>query len=364
MKVVTDPEQRRFVICQAARAFGQIKPKGERVPFDNPVSLDRSNMQWLKKEPYTVAFKADGIRYALVLCRYRGMRLACMVDRAGTVYSLAIFAAVPHFANVSVFDGELCACVTGSGYDFVVFDALMDKGALLHDKPYRVRLDHVKANFSGRPIPAGDRPKYRMYMYAKSPRLNLVYKEHDTAQNLRAMQRSVTPRYKYDGFVFTPTDRPVRPGRDEHSFKFKTENPIDAVYEVAWDRPARILVDDGGPLRPIEEILRVPVKFETSEEFEQIRADAEVYHSVFGGVFSYVVEFTCNLTKEGIILRFSRLRPDKDGPNNTVTIQRTVRTIQDNIRLEELYSVSAPTAAPSNFAHPPTIPASAPMTNG
>lgn len=344
MKVVTDPEQRKHVITQAARAFGQSKPNGERVPFDNPVSMDRNNMKQLSKEPYTVSFKADGVRYALVLCRYRGLRLACMVDRAGTVYSLAVFAAVPHFTNVSVFDGELCACTTGNGYDFVVFDALMDKGAILHDKPYSVRLDHVKANFSGRPVSVHDRPKFRMYLYARSPRLNLVYKEHDSANNLRAMQRSVTPRYKYDGFVFTPTNRPVRPGRDEHSLKFKTENPIDVIYRATW-KGAQILVDDNGPLRPIEEILRIPVRFESSEEFERIRADAEVYHSIFGGIFSYVVEFTCSLTREGLVLRFSRLRPDKDGPNNTVTIQRTVRTIQDNIQLEELYTIT--TLSPS-----------------
>jgi len=342
MVPVTDPEQRGHIVRQAARAFGVLHPTNTRVPFDNPVSLDRQNMRRLVDEEYVCAFKADGVRYALVLCRFRGDEVACLVDRAGTVFEVCVNAAAPHFYNTSVFDGELCECTTGNGYDFVVFNALMDKGAMLAAAPYRTRLEHIRANFSPGPVPATDRPKFRMYVYAESPRLNLVVKEHDDARNLRAMAHNVTPRYRYDGIIFTPLGRPVRTGRDEGLLKYKIGgNPIDVL--CAWglpDAPMALLVDNGGVNVPLAQVVPT-VELIDTPRFQEVRADAAEYHRIFGGHQAYVVEMACTVEGGRVALRYGRLRPDKDGPNNVETVRRTVQTIEDNITSVELYELLA-----------------------
>lgn len=346
MHPVADPELRDHIIRVAARAFGVANPTNTRVPFDNPVSLDRTNMRRLTAEDYIAAFKADGYRYALVLCRFRGNEVACMVDRAANVFELCVHAAAPHFHNVSVFDGELCPCTVGGSYDYVVFNCLMDKGAVLHGAPYTTRLEHVRDNFSPGPVAASERPKFRMYVYADSPRLNLMVKEHDAARNLRAMAHNITPRYRYDGIVFTPAGAPVRAGQNEALLKYKIENPIDAlgVQPAGVGGPLALLVDDGGVNVPIEPMLDLPVAFQTTDKFEEVLRDAAAYHGVFGGRFEYVMELGCTVDARGrLVLQYARMRPDKDGPNNINTIRRTVQTIRDNIQAEELYDLLATT---------------------
>lgn len=348
MHPVTDADLRDHIIRVAARAFGVANPTNTRVPFDNPVSLDRSNMLKLSTKEYIGAFKADGTRYALVLCRFRGNEVACMVDRASNVFEVCVHAAAPHFHNVSVFDGELCACTVGNAQDFVVFDCLTDKGAPLHAAPYTTRLEHVRENFSPGPVAPAERPKFRMYIYADSPWLNIMVKEHDSARNLRAMTHNVEPRYRYDGIVFTPANQPVCTGQDEDMLKYKIENPIDATgYKEKEGDPLTLLVDNGGTNIPIQTAVGLSVDFVLTDKFEEVLGDAAQYHAIFGGpVFNYIMELACDVHGDHLTMRYARLRPDKDGPNNINTVRRTVKTIRDNIQASELYELLAARPAP------------------
>lgn len=343
MYPVTDHDKIAHVSQIVNRAYG-VPPHTSHLPVDNPVSLDRTNMNRLQDSEYMVAFKADGIRYVLVLCMYRSRPLACMVDRSGAMFSLHILAQATHFQNTSVFDGELCACTTGQNvYDFLVFNALIDQGAILYNKSYTTRLTHVRNNYAPHPVASQERSRFRMYIFARSPRLNMVRKEYDRAENMRAMLHSLTPRYKYDGFVFTPAQDPVRPGRNEALLKFKTDNPIDVLMILETNGCMNLLVDDNGTNVPLESVVDTPINFESTPEFEEMCHDSEIYRQTFDvGCFCQVVELSCTVRHSRLILRYVRLRPDKDGPNNVVTVQRTIQTIRDNIALDEIYVLLAP----------------------
>lgn len=340
MYPVADPEKREHVLQLINVAYG-APSHTTHVPVDNPVSLDRENMMQLHDEPYEISYKADGVRYVLVLCMYRLRPLAAMVDRKGTVYELQIYAQATHFKNVSVFDGELCADVADpAAHLFLVFNALMDQGVRLCDKPYTVRLKHVASNFAADPIAKAERARFQMFVWAKSSRLHLVRKEHANAADARSFVRRVTPRYRRDGYVFTPRRRPVRPGRDELLLKHKLENPIDVLLEEdEFTGAMHVSVDHDGALIPLADAVESAVRFTPAEsaDFCLIHRGFKVHQELFGGRFAHVAEMMCAYVDDATLqLEYARLRPDKDGPNNVMTVRRTLGAIRDNITEREI----------------------------
>lgn len=347
---VEDPGKVEYVLDIAKRAFGFAN--APHLPVDNPVSLDASNISLLSQHEYIVSLKADGTRYLLVLCMYRGRPLACLVNRASKVYTLYITAKASLFKNTSVFDGEMCRCVSGQAgtYVFLVFNALMDQGAVLRDKPYRMRLVHVANNFSAEPVPAAQRDRLQTFVHARSPRLHLMRKEHDDAHKMRGLLHNVTPNYKIDGVVLTPAQRPVCSGRDEHTIKYKTDHPIDVLLVAEGAGYGMYVDDDGGTMR-LADVVGMPVFFDAaaSPEFAQIEQGASVYGRELGQAaapFRHVVELDCAFrddpTRGRVLhLSFLRFRPDKDGPNNARTVSRTIRSMCDNIQMEDVYAAIA-----------------------
>jgi hypothetical protein len=342
MWLVTEPAKRKHVLQLTKQAFN-VPETVPHVPVDNPVSLDRSNIALLRQQDYMVAFKADGIRYLLVLTMYKNRPLAAFVNRAGQVYSLYVTAHASHFQHGSVFDGELCSCNTGNNaQDFLVFNALVDQGTALHDQSYHTRLQHIRDNFSAQPLSTKERERNILYICPMALTLNFVYKEYDFAYNMRAMHHNITPRYKTDGFVFTPIHAPVISGRNDQLLKWKNDNPIDVqlcVTETSMD----LLVDNDGTQILLQSVVAQPVHMDNTNNvyFNDIIAGYNIFHQLFKTgpcVFDSVIEVDCRFQPQHALqLRFVRLRPDKDGPNNVGTVLRTLQTIQDNIQQEEIY---------------------------
>lgn len=321
------------------------------IAIDNPVSLDNNNINLLSKSNYTVSFKADGTRYIMVLCMYRDRPLAALVNRAGVVYTLHIMAKSDHFTFGSVFDGELCNSNIGtkkSYYDFLVFNALMDQGAMLHNLNYPTRLSHIRSNFSSDAIPSDKRERLSAYILAKAPSLNLMRKEYESIHNMRSMQHNIITRYKFDGFIFTPNDEPVFTGRNEHLLKWKTNNYIDICLIVHKDKKYEILVDNNGNSVVLGDLLQksVEIDIKSSQYLQDILKGAKIFNNLFNCdnnvVFNHIIEVDSIIDpmhNELLMLKFIRLRPDKNSPNNIKTIQRTLKTIQDNVTLPQIYSV-------------------------
>ena len=336
MCLVTDKRKIEHVHRLIRAAYGA--PRVKHVPVDNPVSLDRSNLQQLRREEYCVAYKADGVRYVLVLCLYQERPLACLVDRAGATHSLYVSAPASHFQATSVFDGELCTAIKCKRqHVFVVFNALVNQGAQLHSKPYRERLQHVKDCFSAQPVALSQRSTMQMYIFSTHARLHMMRKEHDTGRNLRSMLRNVIPLYKHDGIILTPLTRGVRPGRDEASFKHKTDNPIDVLLDLSSGEP-RLQLDDGGVLVELGAALGCGVGFDTSSAaYQAFAAGMRVYEAHLGPVPHHVIEVRCQLEPGQLSLSFVRARPDKRAPNNVVTVRRTMQTIRDHVEIDDVY---------------------------
>jgi hypothetical protein len=337
MWYVTDTVKRKHVLALINHAFRVSHPT-PHVPVDNPVSLDRAGLQRLKRENYIVAYKADGTRYILVLTLFNGRPLAVLVDRAGRMYSLHVQAQWGHFHRNSLFDGELCT-IDGNIQHFLVFNALMDQGHSLLDLTYVQRLQHIQTNFAPHSLTSEERRMVTSFIVPMAPNLHFVCKEWDYAQNMRAMLRSVTPRYGTDGFVLTPVDQPVVSGRNPAMFKWKQDHPIDVRATLQGTKLLLEVDDDGTPV-PLHRVM-AKVQFQDADpDWQELLAGWILYNDIIlngTGAFHHVVELSCHPVGASFALQYMRLRPDKEGPNNVQTIKRTLQSIKDGITQEDLF---------------------------
>lgn len=337
MWVVTDPVKRKHVLTVANLAFGVQHPT-PHVPVDNPVSLDRDGIRRLQDDNYIVAYKADGTRYLLVLTLYQGRPLAALVDRAGKMFALHVQAQWSHFQRNSVFDGELCAVDDGHTQHYLVFNALIDQGVALMELPYPQRLQYVQNNFPAHPLSTDERRAVTSFVVPLAPLLHFVCKEWDFARNMRALLRNVIPRYATDGFVLTPADQPVVSGRNPTMFKWKHDHPIDV--RVRSERQLVLEVDDHGTPVALAQVLPF-ITFVADAEWDALFSGWRLYDQLMTngtGQFNHVVEMKCVPSPRGFSLQYLRLRPDKEGPNNVQTVQRTLQSIRDAITQEELFT--------------------------
>jgi hypothetical protein len=313
--------------------------RGQPVPVDNPVSLDSSNIWRLRDVPYLCSYKADGVRFVLVLCFALEQPVAAMVDRSGAVFALHVDAPFAHYRRGSVFDGELCIRKVDSAevYDFLVFNCLTDRGTSLRRCDTERRLHHVTKCFSPETLTGRERQNAPHLIHAVNPRLNFLVKEHVDLNDFRSMLRLNTPQFPHDGFVFTPKRYLVSPGRSEEVLKLKSDNTIDVViavhpHELRFDW----LVDNGGELVVLDQVVH-PLKLTlaSDDRLHSMLAGHAALIDVLPGLkpFNHIIEFSCTVMPEQqrLHMRYVRIRTDKDGPNNVVTVLRTLRTIEDGI---------------------------------
>ena len=334
---IVDEEKRQHVLSLVRQAFNCAHIT-THVPVDNPVSLEKANIHLLKETEYIISYKADGVRYLLVLCMYKAQPLAAFVDRAGHVYSLYVIAHVTHYQKNCVFDGELCE-IEPNIYHYVVFNALIDQGVYLGDFAYVNRLRHVKQNFQAEQLPVLNKRTTFITAMASNT-LTFYRKEYDISENIKSFLLLI-PRYKQDGLVFTPSKEGVVPGRNEHLLKWKSENPID-VHVVLESDQLCLYIDNNGADIPVEDALGVQVDFdEHCDRLQSLLRGSFLYNRLFGtaaSTFDHIVEVSCVFVRENILqLQFLRLRPDKDGANNVTTVKRTLQTICDNVSLNDIF---------------------------
>lgn len=331
-------------------------PQAPHIPASNPVSMDRDNIKMLGQEDYMVSLKADGVRYFLVITMYKNQRLAGMVSRAGTVYIVMVNAQRRLYTDTHVFDGELCECRTDTtAYDYLAFDALMLKGCPIHDRPYKERLAQVRLMFGSGPLTAKMRRQNLQLITPEAPALDFMIKPAEPAERLRGFVKRETPRFRTDGFIFTPCNRPLWRGRDVHTLKLKEKNTIDVrlVVESQDLKEARIYI--------LRDTRDVSIRDALADEFDEVYIDSaatgigqasDIFQSILRGSrvydsifmqdqsinFDEIVEVDCRIeghNKRRLRLTFSRLRQDKDSPNEVTTVQKTLGSIRDDIKLDE-----------------------------
>ena len=127
----------------------------------------------------------------------------------------------------------------------------------------------------------------------------------------RVLSNAVGP---CDGLILMPKECPVRTGRHSTCFKWKAVSHCSV--DLQWDGTKFVAIDDAG--QRVQPALRIRVP-------EHQLLDNTIYE-IFPPTSNRINGYW----------RVGEARSDKLYPNNTTTVERTLRTIQDRVRVSEI----------------------------
>lgn len=231
--------------------------KSSRFPGPNPVSLDTTHFDALRREPYYLCEKTDGVRFLLLCCSLPAhavttrseapiVNLVVLVDRALSFYLLPIQKMPKAMFQGSLLDGELAWNRTARRWDFLVFDAIIVSGipVLNGSLVDRIAASH-KALSVYAAVPAKDPVRLGIKTFVPCSRFG----------DVEAHLATASTSYEIDGVILTPAAAPVVYGRHGGMFKLKFGSRHTVDFVVGQDGRSLAVFDAGahvtvGALRP------------------------------------------------------------------------------------------------------------------
>jgi len=263
-----------------------------RFPGPQPVSIERRHFALLRRQPYFVCEKTDGVRQFLI----GNSDGTFIVNRAFQVEPVKI-----RIPKDTLLDGELVK-LKNEKMAFVVHDAVLVKGEDLMNLPLDQRLEKargvIKAIIKTAAAPFEIRVKkmYRLF--------------EEQIPNLNSFD------YETDGIVMTPIREPIRMGTHETMFKWKPRERITIDFELK--NGSDLFVQDRGELYK--------------------EADLHIGNKRKDLPDGTIVE--CGYADLGWFVE--KVRTDKSHSNNRRTYFRTIVNIRENIQLSEITGGTTP----------------------
>lgn len=259
---------------------------GVRFPGPQPVSIERRHFPLLKRQPYVVCEKTDGVRHLLIGAPDGTVAI---MNRALNFEIIKI-----RIPKDTLLDGELVRAKNGRML-FIVYDAVRIKGESVGELPLDQRLEKARAvvraiiKTAGAPFEV--RVKTMWPLGAEFPALDSF-------------------EYETDGIVLTPVNEPVRIGTHETMFKWKPHERITVDFELK--NGTDLFVQDRG----------VPYK-EAELHHRSNLPDGAIVECGYGDIGWFV----------------EKIRTDKKHANNRRTYFRTCVNLRENIQLQELWGL-------------------------
>lgn len=264
----------------------QRSRKRDVFPGARPVSIERSQIPQLRSMPYWVAQKTDGERFMLMAVVYKNLRLCLLINRSMRMFVLEAELPTTSFQN-SLLDGELY--FAHNVWNFAVFDAIYLAGIDLASHPFSVRLDLVRA--------------WREDMNKGICNIHLHVKQFALVGRDRIHKNDMP----CDGLIFVPEQLPYGCYRNDTLFKWKNNGQHTVDFQVQNKKLMTISQ---------KKLVEVAAVHQDDQHAAQEGTVVECQH--------------CNG-----LWRIIKTRPDKDIPNDTYVLTKTVLNIQENIQLNE-----------------------------
>ena len=257
-----------------------------RFPGPQPVSIERRHFALLKRQPYFVCEKTDGVRQFLI----SNAEGTFIVNRAFQVESVKI-----RIPKDTLLDGELVK-LKNQKMAFVVHDAVLIKGENVMNLTLDQRLEKARGvtktiiKTATAPFEVRVKKMYRLF--------------EESIPDLNSFD------YETDGIVMTPIEEPVRMGTHETMFKWKPRERITIDFELK--NGFELFVQDRGELYKEAELHNRNQRMDLP--------DGTIVECGYGDIGWFV----------------EKVRTDKSHANNRRTYFRTIVNIRENIQLEEI----------------------------
>jgi hypothetical protein len=260
------------------------KADASRFPGPQPVSIERRHFPLLKRQPYLVCEKTDGVRH-LLASTDEGVFL---MNRAFSIEKINV-----RVAKDTLLDGELVIAKNDKKL-FMVYDAVRVKGEDLTQQPLSARLEAARKVIKA---------IIKTANASLEIRVKTMWPLGAPIQDLNSFE------YETDGLVFTPINEPIRMGTHETMFKWKPRERI--TIDFCIKNGCELFVQDRG----------VPYK-EAELHLQNKRldlSDGTIVECGYGDLGWFV----------------EKVRTDKTHANNRRTYFRTIVNIRENIQLDE-----------------------------
>jgi hypothetical protein len=293
-----------------------VDRKNNHFPGPLPVSIERKNLYKLKKYPYLVCMKSDGVRL-MMLCYDKSIY---MVNRAFVFYKVDQYFKYIFNGQTEVnkcyglFDGEL-VLKNEKDWCYIIYDCISINYNDVSQETLYSRHNHVK-NF------------IELWSPKQTNVFSISFKNFYKFSEIDKMINDIkTLDHKEDGLIFTPATLPVGTQTQYTLFKWKNNGCHTFDFKVHETDSEIILyvIQDSYDIK----FASIEKNSENGKMF--INLLREKHPSFKNGE---IVECGYDENTKRYIPHIHRL--DKTHPNSLFTVNKIILNAKENITLEEI----------------------------
>uniref|UniRef100_A0AC35EXB2 mRNA guanylyltransferase n=1 Tax=Panagrolaimus sp. PS1159 TaxID=55785 RepID=A0AC35EXB2_9BILA len=283
--------------------------------------MDKQNINLLSKIPYMVSWKADGMRYLVLI---NGEKEIYAFDRENNVFHLPLKFPRKDHLDQHVFDTlidvEIIVQVLPNGNlrpKMLIFNLVVYEKNEIGKEYFKVRTDAIKDLLIN---PRNEAAAMGLFDKSKEP-ISIARKDFwdiaDTV-NLLNLNFRLSLGHHVDGLIFQPAD-PYTPGQFNHLMKWKPpeESSIDFKLKIRKHQESADLINFVGELY-VQGLEEAFANIAVTENLQQYNGR--------------IIE--CNFKDNS--WHFMRERIDKSQPNSLSTAKSVMETIRNPLTDEYL----------------------------
>lgn len=276
-------------------------------PGSQPVSIERKHLPLLNEKEYVVCEKTDGVRYMMIVLRYKSLYLCIFMNRKRELFCVKIKVPLSMYKG-TILDGELVQNKKNKKFEFIVYDALINEGIDNRSFDLYTRL-HNAFNI------------LKHIEYCTNQACTIYIKHFVKFKDFRHYIDNVTTRLNHDsdGYVFTPVHEPYIIGTHFTMFKWKPTNKHTVDFFIN-DFTGSVYVSKN------HNILKV--------RKHRVKHLGKIEKHINDGYKIFECEYMGNACWKPLFPR-----TDKDHPNNLYTFNKTLLNIQEDIQLLDFFAV-------------------------
>lgn len=324
---IDSPELKEKIFLKCEQIL-QTVLKRDYFPGAQPVTIEKKDLMKLKQN-YMVCEKSDGERGVLILINIDSKPMCFMINRNNEIYFMDFFFKKEVFEG-SIFDGEIIETKKTKKWNYLMHDCLAYNGKSFMNESHNLRyaciIDFITRRYSHRELDC-------LYMKTK-----LFYNYGSEIEKTWTHIKKTTEN-EIDGLIFTPINEPIRFGRDYSLFKWKETHTIDLLAKIK-QKGNKINGNNGN-----NGIELFYIKKSNNILFKTFQTDSINYNNII--TFFKEIEEDLKQLIKGVIIEFKysindeifipyRIRFDKDKPNGEITVNNTIKNIQEDIKIKEL----------------------------